>query len=85
MERKWRVAIVGATGMVGQRFISLLADHPWCEIAALAASSRSDHRLSPGDDRHAVQPHGHALLSAYAYGLAAGGSCALPSSEKRLT
>ena len=41
MERKWRVAIVGATGMVGQRFISLLADHPWFEIAALAASTRS--------------------------------------------
>ena len=41
MDRKWRVAIVGATGMVGQRFISLLADHPWFEIAALAASARS--------------------------------------------
>ena len=41
MERKWRVAIVGATGMVGQRFISLLADHPWFEIAVLAASARS--------------------------------------------
>ena len=41
MERKWRVAIVGATGMVGQRFVSLLDDHPWFEIAALAASARS--------------------------------------------
>ena len=41
MERKWRVAIVGATGMVGQRFISLLANHPWFEIAVLAASARS--------------------------------------------
>jgi len=41
MERKWRVAIVGATGMVGQRFISLLAEHPWFDIAALAASARS--------------------------------------------
>ena len=41
MERKWRVAIVGATGMVGQRFVSLLADHPWFEIAVLAASARS--------------------------------------------
>lgn len=41
MKRKWRVAIVGATGMVGQRFITLLADHPWFEIAALAASSVS--------------------------------------------
>ncbi len=41
MERKWRVAIVGATGMVGQRFVSLLADHPWFEIAVLAASQSS--------------------------------------------
>ena len=41
MDRKWRVAIVGATGMVGQRFISLLADHPWFDVAVLAASARS--------------------------------------------
>ena len=41
MERKWRVAIVGATGMVGQRFVSLLADHPWFDIAAVDASARS--------------------------------------------
>ena len=41
MERKWRVAVVGATGMVGQRFVSLLADHPWFELAAVAASPRS--------------------------------------------
>ena len=41
MSRKWRVGIIGATGMVGQRFVSLLNQHPWFEIAALAASSRS--------------------------------------------
>ncbi len=41
MDRKLRVGILGATGMVGQRFITLLADHPWFEIAALAASARS--------------------------------------------
>lgn len=41
MECKWRVAVVGATGMVGQRFVSLLADHPWFEIAVVAASARS--------------------------------------------
>lgn len=39
--KSYRVAIVGATGMVGQRFISLLADHPWFEVVALAASKRS--------------------------------------------
>jgi aspartate-semialdehyde dehydrogenase len=35
------VGILGATGTVGQRFIQLLADHPWFEITALAASDRS--------------------------------------------
>ncbi len=35
------VVILGATGMVGQRLVSLLADHPWLEVAALAASERS--------------------------------------------
>ena len=38
---KLKVGILGATGMVGQRFVSLLADHPWYEIAVLAASERS--------------------------------------------
>ncbi|MBT3274631.1 MAG: aspartate-semialdehyde dehydrogenase [Spirochaetales bacterium] len=41
MDRKLRAGIVGATGMVGQRFITLLADHPWFEISCLAASKRS--------------------------------------------
>lgn len=39
--KRLRVGILGATGMVGQRFVQLLADHPWFEIAALAASERS--------------------------------------------
>src|SRR5262249_6661320 len=34
------VGILGATGMVGQRFIQLLEDHPWFEVAWLAASER---------------------------------------------
>ena len=41
MERKLRVGILGATGMVGQRFISLLENHPWFEVVTLAASPRS--------------------------------------------
>ena len=41
MEKKIRAGILGATGMVGQRFISLLAEHPWFEITCLAASPRS--------------------------------------------
>ena len=39
-----KVGIVGATGMVGQRFITLLEDHPYFEITALAASKRSAGR-----------------------------------------
>ncbi len=39
---KLKVGILGATGMVGQRFVTLLADHPWFEIAVLAASPRSE-------------------------------------------
>ena len=38
---KKRVGIVGATGMVGQRFLTLLEDHPYFEVTVLAASSRS--------------------------------------------
>lgn len=41
MEKKLRVGILGATGMVGQRFIALLANHPWFEVVAVAASPRS--------------------------------------------
>lgn len=38
---KLNVGIIGATGMVGQRFITILSDHPWFNITALAASERS--------------------------------------------
>ena len=41
MEQKLKVGILGATGMVGQRFISLLENHPWFEVTTLAASPRS--------------------------------------------
>jgi len=37
----FNIGIIGATGMVGQRFITLLENHPWFEIKVLAASSRS--------------------------------------------
>lgn len=39
------VAVLGATGSVGQKFITLLADHPWFEIVAITASSRSAGKL----------------------------------------
>jgi aspartate-semialdehyde dehydrogenase len=41
MNAKFRVGILGATGMVGQRFIQLLAGHPQFEVTAVAASDRS--------------------------------------------
>jgi aspartate-semialdehyde dehydrogenase len=41
MSRKYRVGILGATGMVGQRFIQLLVGHPQFEVTAVAASDRS--------------------------------------------
>jgi aspartate-semialdehyde dehydrogenase len=44
MTKKIPVGILGATGMVGQRFIQLLENHPWFEIAWLAASERSENK-----------------------------------------
>jgi aspartate-semialdehyde dehydrogenase len=41
MKEKIPVAILGATGMVGQKFVELLTNHPWFEITVLAASERS--------------------------------------------
>ena len=52
MMEKYRVGIVGATGMVGQRFISLLKDHPWFQVVCVAASARSagkTYREAVGD------------------------------------
>ncbi len=39
--KQYKVGIIGATGMVGQRFATLLENHPWFNVAALAASPRS--------------------------------------------
>lgn len=41
LEKKLKVGILGGTGMVGQRFISLLENHPWFEVTTIAASARS--------------------------------------------
>lgn len=41
MEKKYNVGIIGATGMVGQRFATLLENHPWFNVKVLAASGRS--------------------------------------------
>jgi aspartate-semialdehyde dehydrogenase len=70
------VAILGATGAVGQRFVQLLASHPWFEVAAVAASERSSGRryadacnwVIPGDPPPAV---GDMVVSALEPGLPA--------------
>ncbi|MCP0886433.1 aspartate-semialdehyde dehydrogenase [Ligilactobacillus sp. WILCCON 0076] len=41
MSNKLKVGVLGATGMVGQRFVSLLEEHPWFEVTTIAASPRS--------------------------------------------
>lgn len=38
MSEKLKVGIIGATGMVGQRYVTLLANHPWFEVTTVAAS-----------------------------------------------
>jgi aspartate-semialdehyde dehydrogenase len=41
VRKKWRAGVIGATGLVGQRLVNLLADHPWFELTEVAASERS--------------------------------------------
>ncbi len=41
MSEKYRVGVIGATGMVGQRFVSIISRHPWFELTVVAASARS--------------------------------------------
>ena len=42
--RKWRAGVLGATGIVGQRLVKLLAEHPWFELREVAASERSSSK-----------------------------------------
>jgi len=48
LRRKYRVGVLGATGAVGQRFVSLLENHPWFEVTALGASERRYARVGGG-------------------------------------
>src|SRR5262244_3997845 len=52
---KFRAGVLGATGIVGQRLVQLLADHPWFELSEVAASERSSGKKYS----EAVQWHGH--------------------------
>ncbi|MBQ3394845.1 MAG: aspartate-semialdehyde dehydrogenase, partial [Synergistaceae bacterium] len=44
MQKKLSVGVLGATGMVGQRFIQILHNHPWFDIKVIAASPKSEGR-----------------------------------------
>jgi aspartate-semialdehyde dehydrogenase len=44
MPRRWRAGVLGATGLVGQRLVKLLANHPWFELTEVAASERSANK-----------------------------------------
>ena len=68
--KQYKVGIVGATGMVGQRFSLLLENHPWFEVVALAASARNKGKTYAEacegslEDGHVPMPdkyegHGH--------------------------
>ena len=48
MDQKLKVGILGATGMVGQRFISLLEDHPWFEVVTVAARQMENDDADAG-------------------------------------
>jgi len=43
--KRWRAGVLGATGLVGQRLVKLLAGHPWFELTEVAASERSSGRI----------------------------------------
>lgn len=45
--KKWRAGVLGATGIVGQRIVNLLADHPWFALTDVAASERSSGKKYP--------------------------------------
>jgi len=59
MVNKRKVAVLGATGMMGQKFVQLLAHHPWFEVSAVAASDKSvgkEYASSIGSRRGANLP-----------------------------
>ena len=65
MVNKRKVAVLGATGMMGQKFVQLLAHHPWFEVSAVAASDKSvgkEYASSIGSRKEANLPNSVAEL-----------------------
>src|SRR5690348_9901685 len=59
MTTKRKAAVLGATGMMGQKFVQLLAHHPWFEVSAVAASDKSagkEYATSIGSRKEANLP-----------------------------
>ena len=64
-QKKWKAGVLGATGIVGQRLVHLLADHPWFSLTEVAASERSSGKTYA----EAVRWHLDAPIPAAAQGL----------------
>jgi len=64
-EKKFRAGVLGATGVVGQRLVQLLAEHPWFELTEVAASERSEGKTYA----EAVRWHGEGPVPPAAAGL----------------
>src|SRR5262249_18401555 len=45
VKKKWRAGVLGAIGIVGQRLVKLLSEHPWFELTEVAASERSSGKI----------------------------------------
>src|SRR5712675_580857 len=45
-EKKWKAGVLGATGVVGQRLVQMLGNHPWFDLTEVAASERSFGKTS---------------------------------------
>lgn len=58
MEKKLKVGVLGATGMVGQKYLTLLANHPWFEVVYLAASPNSAGKKVFGSGRRTLAYEG---------------------------
>lgn len=64
-QKKWKAGVLGATGVVGQRLVQMLGDHPWFELTEVAASERSSGKTYA----EAVRWHLDALIPESARGL----------------
>src|ERR1700741_2321474 len=64
-EKKWKAGVLGATGVVGQRLVQMLGNHPWFDLTEVAASERSSTKAYA----QAVQWHLDAPLPESACGL----------------